>query len=245
MKYLWIEPSAGKGAFIKPLLETSSAYLAFDIEPKQSNIKEQDFLKLSRKELISLAGIYARYPMISIGNPPFGKNSSMAIRFFNHAAVFSSFIAMIFPATFEKSSIQKRLNPHMHLIASFRLSSDLFDFDGKLVPVPTVFQIWEKKEVIRVHEEKATTSLHFEFVKKDQASFAIQRVGVAAGRVKHELEKLPISSHYFIKAPVQDLPAVLKTFEMIDWSGVKYNTAGNPSIAKREVIELFEASYLS
>jgi hypothetical protein len=51
-----------------------------------------------------------------IGNPPFGKSSSIAIKFFNKAALFSECIAFILPRTFKRISIQNRLDLNFSLI---------------------------------------------------------------------------------------------------------------------------------
>ena len=51
-----------------------------------------------------------------IGNPPFGRSSSTAIKFFNKAAVFSDCIAFILPRTFKRVSVQNRLDLNFSLI---------------------------------------------------------------------------------------------------------------------------------
>lgn len=237
---IWLEPSAGEGAFLLALEDKNMSYLALDIEPKYHNVKNGDFFNIDKDYLSNefklINKVYAKNDLIVIGNPPFGKNSSLAIKFFNKAAQYSDMIAMILPATFEKLSIQNRLDKSMHLVASFKLSNDLFSFDGKWVSVPTIFQIWEKREGHRDKISKKIESEFFSFVKKEEADFAIQRVGVAAGKVKVDFSLVSPASHYFIKASEE----YRKIFENINWSSVKYNTAGNPSISKRELIELFE-----
>lgn len=225
----FIEPSAGEGAFLYALEEQNYSYLAYDIEPKHLAIIHKDFLYTKAKD-------FPTRPLILIGNPPFGKNSSLAIRFFNHAAQFCEMIALILPATFEKDSIQNRLALNMELIKSEKLMDDRFLFNGELVSVPTVFQIWKKTTNLRTKNIKPTTSLEFEFVTKDKADFAIQRVGNAAGKVKTDFNHVATASHYFLKAN----DVVRKKFETIDWSTVKYNTAGNPSISKTELIAMYE-----
>ena len=40
--------------------------------------------------------------ILIVGNPPYGKNCSTAINFFNHAVTISDFIAFIIPKTFRK-----------------------------------------------------------------------------------------------------------------------------------------------
>lgn len=230
--FYWIEPSAGTGSFSNLLLRNNLSFSAYDIEPKSTDIEQQDFLQLEKQTILQKTN----KPIVIVGNPPFGKNASLAIKFFNKAAQFSQYIAMIVPATFEKQSVKHRLDLSMHLVKSIRLENDLFLFDGKLVPVPTVFQIWEKREAHRIKHNKITTTKYFQFVKKEQADFAIQRVGVAAGKVKQDFMHLAETSHYFLQAP----PEVYELFKKISWEKVKYNTAGNPSISKVELIEHLE-----
>ncbi|MGL4352800.1 MAG: hypothetical protein ACRCTP_02445 [Aeromonas popoffii] len=75
-----IEPSAGTGAFIRGLLSNGVAadrILAYDLEPKCN-----DFL-------VTTANFYQVTdvnPRFAIGNPPFGKGGSEAIKFMNHCA---------------------------------------------------------------------------------------------------------------------------------------------------------------
>jgi len=53
---------------------------------------------------------------IVIGNPPFGKNSSLVINFFNKSAEFADVITFILPKTFKRVSIQNKLNLNFILI---------------------------------------------------------------------------------------------------------------------------------
>lgn len=233
---IWLEPSAGTGVFLKLLAKQKYTYLAYDIEPKYNTIIEKDFLTITEQDIHQQLPQYNQHNLITIGNPPFGKNSSLAVRFFNHAAQYSEVVAMILPATFDKQSVKKRLHKNMHLVESIRLENDLFILNNNLVPVPTVFQIWEKKKEVRIDTVGKLISEHFSFVKKEEADFSLQRVGVAAGKVKREFEHLAQASHYFIKADEK----IYNILNKIDWSVVKYNTAGNPSISKKELIDLLE-----
>src|SRR5690606_19060749 len=104
---LFIEPAAGGGAFIKPLLEAGYEVKAFDIEPHFSGITKQDFyeVEISRP---------TKGKVVSIRNPPFGFSSNNAIRFFNKCSEFSDYIAFILPKTFKKASVQNKLNRNFH-----------------------------------------------------------------------------------------------------------------------------------
>lgn len=219
----WLEPSAGTGSFYSLLPRDSR--LGIDLEPKIEGVVLHDFLTYSLE----------RHDYLTIGNPPFGKNSSLAIKFFNKCALHSKLIAFVLPKTFKKSSVLKRLDKNFHLLYEYDLPPFSFEFEGKEYDVPSVFQIWVKSSIPRNLENFINKHEDFIFTTKENADFAIQRVGNAAGKVKEDFEKYATASHYFIKGD----PKVMEIFKKINWSSVKYNTAGNPSISKRELISLY------
>lgn len=219
---LWLEPSAGTGSFFKLL---PSNRIGIDLNPKFPRIFSHDFFTFPLPE--------KKY--VTIGNPPFGKNSSLAIKFFNKCAEKSVIIAFIVPKTFKKASITRTLNEYFHLEFEYDLPTNSFIFEDEEYDVPCVFQIWVKKEIKRDKIKFLNKHVDFEFVSKINGNYAIQRVGVNAGRVKTNFIDCAAPSHYFIKSSEE----VRKIFENIDWSSVKYNTAGNPSISKHELITLY------
>jgi hypothetical protein len=224
---LWLEPSAGTGAFFKLLPNNK---IGIDLKPKSENIIQSDFLKFDM-----LPYILEDKKFVTIGNPPFGKNSSLAIKFFNKCAENSVLIAFILPKTFKKISILNKLNKSFHLIYEIDLPKYSFEFENNEYDVPCVFQIWKKDEAKRKKIIFTTTHDDFSFVKKNEGDFAIQRVGVNAGTVKKSFLNCAIPSHYFIRAEAN----VMDIFLKINWDSVKYNTAGNPSISKHELIYLY------
>jgi len=82
----------------------------------------------------------------------------------------------------------------------------------------------------------------FELVgKNDDADFAIQRIGNNAGlfRPKDVMMNYSDQSHYFIRSKIS--PIITENiFKRIDFSIVKYNTAGNPSISPSELYQLYD-----
>lgn len=222
---LWVEPAAGDGAFLNALPHPR---IGLDIAPAADGIVRADFL-----------GWQPECPpmrVVAIGNPPFGKNSSLAIKFFNHAARFADVIAFIVPRTFEKDSTKHKLAVQMRLLFEEHLGHECFLFDGAPYDVPTVFQIWYKSEELRSFMRKVTRHPDFDFLKSPEgADFAFQRVGARAGLVSLDgLGKSP-QSHYFIRVRNHDLN-VRGVLQSIDWSSLKHRTAGNPSIGKSELI---------
>jgi hypothetical protein len=220
----FIEPSAGSGSFLRLLPPGSVGY---DISPDAEGIIRADFLKL---DLCRTGRI------VMIGNPPFGKNSSLAVKFFNRAALVAEAIAFILPRTFKKHSIQSRLDPFFHLEYEELVADDSFEFCGKIKNVPTAFQIWVRQKSKRMISRLPTSHPDFEFLPTaNGASFAIQRVGKDAGRVHRNFSRSP-NAHYFIRALT---PGVEDIMRSLDFAGYAGWTAGNPSIGKREIVELY------
>lgn len=128
---LFLEPSAGGGVFL-PYLKN---YIALDIAPESTNIIQADFLTFQPPQ----------HNLITIGNPPFGKRSKLAIDFFNHAAIYSDIIGFIVPVSFMKWNVQKQLNENFALIAWEYLPENSFTDNNKDYKIRTVFQIWINK----------------------------------------------------------------------------------------------------
>ena len=128
---LFLEPSAGNGSFLNYLKK----YIALDIVPEDSRIIKQDFLQYTTDQK----------NFITIGNPPFGSRSKMAVNFFNKAATMSEIIAFIVPVSFMKWNVQKQLDKNFALHNFYYLEPESFTVNNKPYAVRTVFQIWVKK----------------------------------------------------------------------------------------------------
>lgn len=108
-----------------------------DIFPEDKQILQQNFLNyrvIKKKSKIHV-----------IGNPPFGKQSSMAIKFIKHAANFADSISFILPRSFKKDSLKNRIPLNFHLKYETDLPEDIFFVGNNLRKVSCVFQVWEKK----------------------------------------------------------------------------------------------------
>jgi len=135
---LIIEPSAGNGSFVNCIKELTNNYLFYDIEPENNEeIMKEDFLKIDLNNLIN------KYKKIHIiGNPPFGRNSSTAIKFIKKSCNFANTISFILPKSFKKESMQKYFKNTFHLIYESDLNENSFLVDNIEVNVPCIFQIW-------------------------------------------------------------------------------------------------------
>jgi len=151
---LIIEPSAGSGNFLFKLPLHNR--IGIDISPDNDEIVEFDFLKYKPDT--------TKKNILTIGNPPFGKVSSLAVKFFIHSTIFSNVIAFIIPRTFRKVSIQNRLNLNFHLILDEDIPLNPCSFTPKMM-VKCCFQIWERKDIKRQIIKLPTYHIDWEFLK--------------------------------------------------------------------------------
>jgi hypothetical protein len=226
---LFIEPSAGTGAFSKHIKNV----LSFDIEPKHKNILERNFLEVMPFEF----DITTRQTCI-IGNPPFGKNASLAIKFFNHSTKFADTISFILPKSFRKESIQNRLHSKYWLIYDEDVPNDAFIFEHETYDVPCCFQIWIRR--VETREKFAIIdNPYLVYTTKDNAEFSIRRVGVNAGKADINVNK-SISSHYFVKRKKNSYSVKkwVKMINDIDFSVLSNSSTGPRSLSKSELAKL-------
>ena len=223
-----IEPSAGDGAFYNKI---TGEKIGIDLEPRMDGLIQQNYLEFDRF-------IFTDKKILVIGNPPFGKNSSLALKFFNHSAIFADTIAFILPRTFRKVSVINRLSEKFNLVLENKLPKNSFHLpDGKVYDVPCVWQVW-KLGTIRSKIQTKTKHKDFEFVEnKSDANFVVQRVGAGAGNTHKNFTKAK-ASHYWIKGNDN----VYQIMQKMNWDyddSPKYDTAGNPSITKDDLIKKY------
>ena len=228
---LIIEPSAGNGVWLKELSKLSSNIEAYDLEPKNSIIKTQDYLTLNTDSLDNRV-------VHVIGNPPFGRQSSTAIKFIKKSVKFSKSISFILPLSFKKSSLQKHFPLNFHLCTEYILPENSFLLDDTVVNVPCVFQIWIRRETKRPLPVKESAN-GFRFVKKTEPhDISIRRVGVYTGEIDTNTKDKNIQSHYFIKFNSFVTDEMLHSISNIQYNTSKY-TCGPKSISKQDIIREF------
>lgn len=232
-----IEPSAGNGSFIDKLQQLCSNCLFYDIQPEHNLIVKQDYLQFDYSNII-IPDLHTRYHVI--GNPPFGRQSSLAIKFIKYSANFCDSISFILPKSFKKDSMQKHFPLNFHLVHQFDLEPNSFIINNsEEKDVPCVFQIWQKRNYNRSPIVKKE-AIGFTFVKKDEnPDISFRRVGVYAGKIYDcNLEEKSIQSHYFIKFD----DSIDKKDIITKLSNIQYtnnNTVGPKSISKQEIIVEF------
>jgi len=231
---LIIEPSAGNGAFISGIKTLSEHCIFYDLEPEHNEIIKQDYLMVDSNAFESgeVRSIHV------IGNPPFGRQSSMAIQFIKKSCEFCNTIAFILPKSFKKDSLKKSFPLCFHLVFEMDLPDKSFLVNGEEYSVDSVFQIWERKSVDRVIADKVEP-IGFVFVDKNAApDISVRRVGVYAGKIDTNSSEKSVQSHYFIKF-TNNLSVVenLRKLKSIEFA--HNNTVGPRSISKQELIVEF------
>lgn len=236
---LIIEPSAGNGNFFFKI--PSDNKIGIDISPDNENIIKKNFFDytpdLNKKNILI------------IGNPPYGKISSLAIKFFNHSAKWANTIAFILPRTFRRISIQNKLNKSFHLIFDEDIPTNPCSFTPNM-SVKCCFQIWEKKSFDRDIIILPTKHNDWEFLpygtidNKGQptppknADFAIRAYGGKCGEIiKSDLHKLRPKSWHWIKSNI-DINLLINRFNKLDYS-ISLNTARQNSIGRGELVSLY------
>tara|TARA_Y100000748_G_C15500940_1_gene490041 strand:+ start:3322 stop:4125 length:804 start_codon:yes stop_codon:yes gene_type:complete len=232
-----LEPSAGSGSFYK--LMNPQKRIGLDIDPKYKGIIQQDFLSYTP----------TNQSYICIGNPPFGRVSSLAIKFFNKCAQFSDCIAFIIPRTFNKVSVQNKLNLNFILQYSEDLPLNPCCFTPKM-SAKCCFQIWVRSSVPRQITVYSKTHPDFDFIpygEKDNnnqptppqgADFAIRAYGGKCGQIVDQgLQNLRPKSWHFIKANI-DIDLLKQRFNSLDYS-MSTCTVRQNSLGKSELINLY------
>ena len=221
-----IEPAGGTGAFIQAAQKRGvKDVLSFDIEPKHALVKKADFLgkKLNARDAIT------------ISNPPFGRNNSLSIPFFNKAADHSEFICFIVPRSWRKWSVINRLDRRFHLVADHDILVDYVDDSGerlsKRTSLSTCFQIWQRRSELRPLVKVQDLGL-IEKCDPAVADVALTIFGFGCGKVRTEFERKPNSTVMFLRVLH---PQALSALKSVDFNRFSKNTAYTAALALPEI----------
>jgi hypothetical protein len=164
---LIIEPSAGSGSFTLELDKLECHVYSTDILPSIDNdsVKYGDFFGV--RTLLNQDKVEGDIHFI--GNPPFGRQSSLAKKFIKECCLYEKCksISFILPKSFKKDSMKKCFDIKFHLEKEINLPKNSFQINDVDHDVPCVFQIWVKKDEdrdIKIPEEPCG----FHWVKKPE-----------------------------------------------------------------------------
>lgn len=237
-----LEPSAGSGSFFNIMDNTKK--IGLDIEPKEKDIIKMNFFDYKPEE-------DKKY--LVIGNPPFGRVSSLAVKFFNKSAEFANCIAFIIPRTFKRVSIQNKLDLYFDLVYNENLPITPCCFTPKMT-AKCCFQIWVKKETKRKKIIYDKTHCDFKYLKhgpKDNnnqptppqnCDFAIKAYGGNCGEIiDTELHLLRPKSWHWLKSNI-DIELLKSRFSQLDYSMSK-DTVRQDSLGQQELIYLYKVKF--
>ena len=237
-----LEPSAGSGSFFNIMDNTKK--IGLDIDPKEKDIITMNFFDYTPEK-------DKKY--LVLGNPPFGKVSSLAVKFFNKSAEFADCIAFIIPRTFKRVSIQNKLDLHFHLVYNEDLPITPCCFTPKMT-AKCCFQIWIKKQTARKKITFDKTHCNFRFLKhgpkdnKNQptppqnSDFVIKAYGGNCGKIIDTgLELLRPKSWHWIKSNIE-IELLKDRFRQLDYSMSK-DTVRQDSIGQQELIYLYQLKF--
>lgn len=222
-----VEPSAGNGAFSNEIKNC----IAFDIVPEGSNITKQDFLKI--KSLESMGRI------LFIGNPPFGKRSSLAKKFIKKCIELNAYtIAFILPNTFKKYNNQTMFDNNWHLHKIVRISEN-FILEDDEIKIPCSFFIWSKESTEDdLRDQLIEEPKEFQIVSRNakNADFSINGNN---GRVKEIKDITNYKAEHFIKVQdgydIQDIKEQLKSLNF------NFNSSVNGGVAWINKNDIYKA----
>jgi predicted RNA methylase len=221
-----LEPAGGTGAFVEAAKNAGAQkVLSLDIEPKHGDVTKANYLNAKLK----------LQDAVTISNPPFGRNNSLSIPFFNRAAEHSEYIAFIVPRSWRKWSVINRLDRRFHLVLDEDLSIDYVDDSHELISqknnLKTCFQVWHRKdelrEIVKVEDRGYVTK-----VTPAEADVALTVFGFSCGRVNTEFERKPNTTRMFLKL---NHPKALKALQSVNYQRFSKNTAYTEALSFQEI----------
>ena len=221
-----LEPAGGTGSFIEAVMAAGAKkVLSFDIEPLHPEVSKGSFLDQEIEE----------DSVLTISNPPFGRNNALSVPFFNHAAGFSEAICFIVPRSWRKWSVTNRLDMNFELEVDIDLDIDYVDASGELISnknrLATCFQIWKKTKnprmPIRIREMGIV-----EKVAPAKADVSLTIFGYGCGKLKTEFQPVANTTQMFLKLLHPEALAALKK---VDYSKFYKNTAYTEALSLQEI----------
>ena len=221
-----LEPAGGTGAFIEAVLTAGAGkVISFDIEPLHELVTEGNFLEQQ------IAGTN----LITISNPPFGRNNSLSIPFFNHAAEISDAICFIVPRSWRKWSVTNRLDLRFELVLDQDIDIDYVDANGlplsSKTHLATCFQVWRKSGSHRKQVRVIDKGI-IEKVSPELADVSLTIFGYGCGKVKTEFPPIANTTQMFLKL---HHPKALAALEKVDYSKFYKSTAYTEALSLQEI----------
>ena len=222
----FLEPAGGTGSFIEALnMAGITAITSVDKYPMHPSVIQADFLEWETKDT----------DLLTISNPPFGRNNALSVPFFNRAAKFSSHIAFLVPRSWRKWSVQNRLDTRFHLVLDVDVAVQYEDVLGAKIAkrndLRTCFQIWEKRLELRPVIAVPDNG----FIQKsspDEADLAVRVFGYGCGTVMDDFPRQPNTTLMFLRVLDKSIESALQD---LDYERFSINTAYTRALSFQEI----------
>ena len=221
-----LEPAGGTGTIIDAARSAGMrTIVSYDIEPLHSDVMLGDFLD----QQLTLEGA------LTVSNPPFGRNNSLAIPFFNHAAKHSNYIVFIVPRSWRKWSVQNRLDQNFHLIHDEDLTINYVNKFGEDAHAKdrlrTCVQYWKREEFTRPRIHVADKNIIHK-CQPHEADASMTIFGYGCGTVKTSFKPVKNTTQMFVKLLH---PQAQEAIENSDFSRFFLNTAYTEALSLAEI----------
>lgn len=229
-----LEPCGGTGEFIEGMLRRGvnpHNITSIDIEPKHPLVVKGDYLSTTFDP-----------GFVSISNPPFGRCSSLARKFFNHAAAHSDYVCYLVPRAWRKWSLQDSLNENFQLVDDVEMRQNCFYYpDGSRSDdsvLQTVFQVWKRSDTKRARNDVPDHGLITKVGPKNGivtgANFEIIVFGWSCGKTARlgggQIPSKTTTMYLHVKDP-----SIMKELETLDYSRFYRNVSTVNSLSLDEI----------
>ena len=222
----FLEPAGGTGSFIEALnMAGIEAVTSVDKYPMHPGVIQADFLEWETMDT----------DLLTISNPPFGRNNALSVPFFNRATKFSSHIAFLVPRSWRKWSVQNRLDTRFHLVLDVDVAVQYEDVLGAKIAkrndLRTCFQIWEKRLELRPVIAVPDNG----FIQKsspNDADLAIRVFGYGCGTVMNDFPRQPNTTLMFLRVLDKSIESALQD---LDYERFSINTAYTRALSFQEI----------
>ena len=233
-----LEPSAGSGVFLNILQEQypSKQVIALDIFPQHIDVIQQDFLTYNTEHIKDKN-------ILTISNPPFNP-ISLLNKFLQKIFSISSVVAIILPSSFKNNHRQNLINPYYHLIYSYDIPANSYEYDNTTYNVKTIFNVYLRKDFKRTCNIKEKPNELYHFTKcNGEYDFIIVRVGSKCSAMYSEnLDGcFNDNNSFFIKVKNTDAFKILYYTNKYILDDVIKNSVGQKSISKQAIIRLLNS----
>ncbi len=225
----WLEPAGGTGAFVDAAGSVGVLdVVSVDIESHHPQVAVGDFLTME----LDLHGA------VTVSNPPFGRNNSLSVPFFNRSARYSDYIAFIVPRSWRKWSVINRLDPHFHLLTDRDLTINYVDVHGADAYarnlLRTCVQVWERRSELRPRVSVVDRGVVARSTPQ-AADVTLTIFGFGCGTVSTDFPRHKVTTEMYLRL---HHPRALEALQSVDY------TRFSRHVAYTEALSMHEVNYL-